>query len=747
MQTPVTPPQPPTLHVSAAVRRRAIVAVPVAALIGLLVVIGGLSVSAPGRTAIGATSPPASPPTAATTPPATNTASPAPLRSTRPAGRNDVPSQPGTATQVLIVVDTSRVADDVAIGIRAALGDFVNQLPDYDVLTLITTDDTQHAVVDHATLAGPDRVAAIRTAEEIRFEGGRNLPAGVRAAAAAAAATGPGSYHVMLIATGADDTTAQDLEEAGRAPVDADGSSHVGIDLHAVAVGMGDHEHVLARAAHADYQWARRPDDLPLALAPYRLFVSEATLLAYGPVPPLTEAVAVRLGDHPFGVRFTVYSPGRSLRPTLTSPTGRLLDVSSRDDGVTVQELDDRTTIVIDHPDAGEWKLRFVADAAATSNTAGAWFEVEEVLSFVDPTRTAFGTGDTTGELRMGLALLHQDFGKVRRATARIDGPDGVENHVVLTEMTADDLLIGADSQLGAIVKQPAAGSYRVTLQLDATDVAGRPRTYLWLVGAHVLTIHDSDGDGITDAIEEHYGLDPRDPADGAADHDHDGLSTSSELMKYATHPDEWDTDDGGERDGSEVKAGRNPLDKRDDVRPRSCVELVPKASQKPVATSRPTTIPVPELEALLPDQILGRPTQKYSAAAPQELEYIFGLFDAFLACTNTTRADMRLASAAAADLGYWGVVAVEVDGVTGHEMEDIWLYRMGETVSNGEFEDRTVDGRTFHVTRIGSIYATGKTFYWILSLAFGDFPTSSAPPLPDSQAIVDDIVRQLPAR
>lgn len=41
----------------------------------------------------------------------------------------------------------------------------------------------------------------------------------------------------------------------------------------------------------------------------------------------------------------------------------------------------------------------------------------------------------------------------------------------------------------------------------------------------------DSDGDGIPDAIEEHYGLNPADPDDGALDLDGDGRTNAEEFL------------------------------------------------------------------------------------------------------------------------------------------------------------------------------------------------------------------------
>ena len=72
----------------------------------------------------------------------------------------------------------------------------------------------------------------------------------------------------------------------------------------------------------------------------------------------------------------------------------------------------------------------------------------------------------------------------------------------------------------------------------------------------------DSDDDGLTDGDEVHtHGTDPT-----KADSDGDALTDRDEIEVHGTDPVKADTDDGGEQDGSEVAAGRNPLDPADDV-------------------------------------------------------------------------------------------------------------------------------------------------------------------------------------
>lgn len=76
----------------------------------------------------------------------------------------------------------------------------------------------------------------------------------------------------------------------------------------------------------------------------------------------------------------------------------------------------------------------------------------------------------------------------------------------------------------------------------------------------------DSDSDGLPDAWERHYRTNPMSP-DALFDSDSDGLNNLAEFQQ-GTHPKGDDSDGGGESDGSEVAAGRCPLNPDDDALP-----------------------------------------------------------------------------------------------------------------------------------------------------------------------------------
>jgi hypothetical protein len=692
------------------------------------------SIAASATGVVGSASPRRSDPVAADAP------------SFAPPGRMDVPFQPGSATHAMIVVDTSTVDEATAAWIRESLVDLVHQLTKYDSLTVLAASDAVHLVVDNATLDGAARDAAIANIEELEFGGTRHLVAGMQAAIQQAVKAGDGSYPTLFIATGFDGTTIDQLQTASRVPTNGSGSTNIGLRLHFVAVGAGDHEALLSRG-NGTYQWARTGADLSLAFVPFRLATSEATLLAIGPVPAVGKTAKALVGPYHFGVRFTAYSSGRGVGFEAVSPSGKVFNVDTQGDDVTVQQFGDRVSIVVNGADEGEWQMRFNDPAALT---VGAWFEAEETLTLTDPLLTAYGTGDTTNELKLGVGL---PVGARYTASARIVAAAGGEQSVALRTLKQDDLNIGGSIEVvGAIVEKPAqAGSYRIYLDADYTDATGARRVQSWVLGAYVAAVRDSDGDGITDTVEEHSYLDPHNGADGAEDYDHDGLTNAQELAGPGTDLREWDTDLGGESDGSEIDAGRNPLDRADDVPAKTCIQMIPTPAPGATPTPEPqeSAPPAPELEALLPDDVLGHRTQKLSMTAPKKLEWIFGIYDAFLACTGKHRSDLSLAVAIADDLNGWSVTAVRVDGVTGQEMADIFLYRLTNGPTGGLIVEDSVDGRNYWLSELGwAVYATDTTFYWIASLGYGDLPPPSASPTPSPPASIDvvkAIIRQLP--
>jgi YD repeat-containing protein len=102
-----------------------------------------------------------------------------------------------------------------------------------------------------------------------------------------------------------------------------------------------------------------------------------------------------------------------------------------------------------------------------------------------------------------------------------------------------------------------------------STDAAGNigmtgPDTF-FVTKPPASWTQDSDGDGMPDLWEEHYGLNASIAQDRDLDIDLDGLTNGEELARH-TNPNDGDTDGDGMSDGWEVDNNFDPLDSADAV-------------------------------------------------------------------------------------------------------------------------------------------------------------------------------------
>lgn len=262
---------------------------------------------------------------------------------------------------------------------------------------------------------------------------------------------------------------------------------------------------------------------------------------------------------------FQIDWTGSDFDLTLTAPSGRIIREDSTDADVTVSETSTSVTIAVAAPEAGTWRLDVVGsdvpspepvDYTVTETGAPLYAEL-----FVDdraeaglPLDLHFTLGELEGGVAGGevVAEVTDPAGTVRRFPLRDDGGSG--------DTDAVDGVYGARAWATDL-----AGSYQIVVTATGVSAGGavveRQASATVTLGPKV----DTDGDGVADAAEPLFGLDPADPTDGAIDHDGEGLGLATELAA-GSDPAAWDTDRGGESDRSELAAGRDPRASNDDA-------------------------------------------------------------------------------------------------------------------------------------------------------------------------------------
>ena len=164
---------------------------------------------------------------------------------------------------------------------------------------------------------------------------------------------------------------------------------------------------------------------------------------------------------------------------------------------------------------------------------------------------------DTDGDgLNDGMEVTQNKTDPLKADT---DG-DGLNDGIEVTQYKTDPLK--ADTDGDGLTDGDEVTKYRTDPRQKDSDNDGLSD------GEEVMKYNgdplktDSDGDGINDGDEVNkYKTDP-----SKADTDSDGLSDGDEINKHRTNPLLVDTDEGGMVDGAEIKAGKNPLDPKDDL-------------------------------------------------------------------------------------------------------------------------------------------------------------------------------------
>ena len=192
------------------------------------------------------------------------------------------------------------------------------------------------------------------------------------------------------------------------------------------------------------------------------------------------------------------------------------------------------------------------------------------------------------------------------------------------------------------------------------------------------------------------------DPEDG----DYDGLAFAEEE-RLGTSPYDADSDYGGERDGDEVAAGRDPLDETDDVPPQTCIP--PGAKNWDGSAPDESPPPAPELEGLIPDVIANEIVEVGSMRGLPRVYGFFNFFwDALLVCAGGQPEDLSHAIGVRGELPGLAILAVHVDGASAAKLSD----DLSELIALQERSLRVtqhLDGR--RVTLILSLDSDGLTF------------------------------------
>lgn len=174
------------------------------------------------------------------------------------------------------------------------------------------------------------------------------------------------------------------------------------------------------------------------------------------------------------------------------------------------------------------------------------------------------------------VANLTDDLGGVADASlvAEVVSATALTDTIPLFDDGAHGDGTAGDGTYGGVftrVKQP--GSYDLRVVADGIDNDDRPFTRIahlsyFAVPEATPALWDPDGDGLPSRWEVRFGLNPNDPngIHGAGgDPDQDLLNNGAEF-DAGTDPRVSDSDRGGEADGSEITAGRNPRLPADDV-------------------------------------------------------------------------------------------------------------------------------------------------------------------------------------
>lgn len=298
------------------------------------------------------------------------------------------------------------------------------------------------------------------------------------------------------------------------------------------------------------------------ALPPRQVPVFSADYASVAQGASIEESVVVS-GDAD-QVAFDLDWVGSDFDLVLTGPGGRVITESSTDPDVTVEQSPDAVRITVDAPAAGDWEVAFTGTDVPTPEPVSL-----AVAEAGTPIHAALAVPDTLAAgdaLNVRVSVVDQQGGVVNAtALAEITDPSGTTRTYPLVDDGAHGDAWAGDGVYGAEVWGTSqVGSYDVRATVNGSDAYGDPFAREVSGSFAAGPMIDGDGDGVGDTAEQTFGTDPADPGDALVDQDGDGVGLRDEL-EAGMDPFSVDTDNGGEHDGSELSADRDPRLASDD--------------------------------------------------------------------------------------------------------------------------------------------------------------------------------------
>jgi alpha-tubulin suppressor-like RCC1 family protein len=297
------------------------------------------------------------------------------------------------------------------------------------------------------------------------------------------------------------------------------------------------------------------------ALPPPQVPVFSRSFDAVAQGATLEQSVMVSAADQAI---FDLSWSGSDFDLTLTAPGGRIITEASTDPDVTVEQSPNTVRITIASPAAGAWGVALTGtDVPVPEPVSLAVAEAGTPIHAAVAVPSTVAAGDA---LDVRVSVADQELG-VSGATvvAEITDPSGaILSYPLFDDGAHRDSGAGDGLYGNAVWATSQTGSYQVRATVAGTDANGD--LFAREVGGSFAAgpMVDGDGDGVGDLAEQTFGSNPADPNDALIDQDGDGVGLRDELTA-GMDPLSADTDGGGEPDGSELAAGRDPRLSADD--------------------------------------------------------------------------------------------------------------------------------------------------------------------------------------